>query len=86
MATVTLTATFKAISFEAINASQESVNIEGITDLNDLFDLLVEVEWLSGPKEGQQGWLLCSHYCRWPQQLLSRFHSINFPSEWGVWD
>jgi len=65
-----ITATFRAISREGISPSGEVVELLG-DDLNSFFDLLVEIEWLSGPKEGQTGWLLCSHYCGWPKELVN---------------
>jgi len=54
MSNQTVTATFRSISNEAINSSGEIVLLSSLgSDLNKYFDLLIEVEWLSGPKEGQ---------------------------------
>lgn len=68
--TFTTTATFRAVDNHAISPSGEVVELLG-HDLNEFFDLLVEVEWLSGPRAGESGWLLCSHYCRWPAELVN---------------
>jgi len=77
MSNQTVTATFRSISNEAINSSGEIVLLSSLgSDLNKYFDLLIEVEWLSGPKEGQKGTLLCSHYCKWPKELLGKANFI----------
>lgn len=73
MSNQTVTATFRSISDEALNPAGEVVFLSTLgEDLNKYFDLLIEVEWLSGPKEGQKGLLLCSHYCKWPQELMNK--------------
>jgi len=68
-----VSATFRSINSEAINAEGEVVVLSELgKDLNKYFDLLIQVEWLTGPKKGEKGPLLCSHYCRWPESLKSQ--------------
>lgn len=73
MSTQVITATFTSVSDEAFTPSGDKVLVSTLgMDLNNYFNLLLKVKWLSGPKEGQEGLLLCSHYCRWPQELLDK--------------
>ena len=77
MSNQTVTATFRAISNEAINEKGEVILLNSLgNNLNYYFNLLIEVEWLSGPKAGEQGKLLCSHYCKWPESLLTQAEFI----------
>lgn len=69
LTTSSVQAHFNFVSLFAINRDGEQVSIEGD---GQIFDHLVHVKWLSGPKEGESGWLLCSHSCKWPSELVEK--------------
>lgn len=67
MTFLTTSANFEFLSLVALNKKGEVVQIKS---LKEMFDHLVHVKWTSGPKEGQEGFLLCSHKCQWPEELV----------------
>lgn len=69
LTSATVQAQFEFVSPLAVNRSGQQVSIEGD---GQIFDHLVHVKWLSGPKEGEKGWLLCSHGCHWPSELIEK--------------
>lgn len=64
-----ITAQFVLLSDLALSTTGELVQVK---DNNQVFDHLVHIRWVSGPKEGQEGMLLCSHYCKWPTELMEK--------------